>query len=63
MEELLDFGHNARLTIFKRKAHELNPEDVYQVVFGWDETQFVEALGGTIEECVEQLKKDLKNIK
>lgn len=62
MEELLTISDDARVTI-------LNAGSLYQVVLSWNykkntvTNNFVETWGKTVKECVEQLKKDIKELK
>ncbi len=62
MEELLTISNDARITV-------LNAGSLYQVVVSWNykngaaTNDFVETWGKTVEECVEQLKKDIKHLK
>ena len=62
MEELLTISDDARITV-------LNAGQLYQVVLSWNykknsiTNNFVETWGKTIEECIEQLRKDIKDLK
>lgn len=62
MEELLTISNDARVTV-------LNASSLYQVVVSWNykkgvvTNDFVETWGKTVEECVEQLKIDIKHLK
>lgn len=72
MEQLLSFKPDARITILKCKLCHLEgvDEQCYQMVLSWNhgkyETEdgikyndFIESWGKTVDDCVNQLKKDL----
>lgn len=77
MEELLSFKKDARLTVIKcpfyKNGLSKPPVLMYQVILSWNHgkyktpdgilyNDFIEAFGETLNDCVNQLKEDVKKM-